>query len=100
MKREESLLTNPTKLYVMLILQESDRHGYEIISEFKRRLGKRLSPGQIYPLLKSMVKKGLVNFYEESQGKRRRRVYRLTQEGREVCEGAVEKLKELFDALR
>ena len=99
MKKEEFPLTNPTKLYTLLMLLESDMHGYEIIAEFMRRLGKKLSPGQIYPLLARMVKKGLVEFYEEYQGKRRRKVYTLTKKGREFCEGSVGKLKEMFEVL-
>ena len=74
MKKEEFPLTNPTKLYTLLMLYESDMHGYEIISEFMRRLKKKLSPGQIYPLLKVMLNKGLVDFYEEYQGKRKKKV--------------------------
>jgi len=98
MKKEEFPLTNPTKLYTMLMLMESDMHGYEIISEFKR-ISKKLSPGQIYPLLARMVKKGLVEFYEEFQGKRKRKVYTLTQQGREFAEESVSKLKEMFEVL-
>ena len=99
MKIEEPIITNPTKLFVLLMLQESDMHGYEIITEFMRRLGKKLSPGQIYPLLARMMKKGLVDFYEEYQGKRKRKIYTLTQKGKEFCEEAVNRLKELFEVL-
>jgi len=100
MKAEESLLTNPTKLYTLLLLYESNRHGYEIIEEFMRRLEKKLSPGQIYPLLKSMMKKGFVEVYDEYNGKRKKKVYRITKEGQEICKDSVEKLKGLFDALK
>ena len=99
MKTEEPIITNPTKLYVLLMLHERDMHGYDIIEEFMLRLKKVLSPGQIYPLLKSMMENGLVEFYEEFQGKRKRKVYRLTGAGKELCEDAVEKLKELFEVL-
>ena len=99
MKTEESILTNPTKLFVMLMLHESDMHGYDIISAFKERLDKKLSPGQIYPLLKAMMSKGLVDFYEEYQGKRKRKVYTLTQKGKEECKESISKLKELFGVL-
>jgi len=100
MKKEEFPLTNLTKLYTMLMLYESDKHGYEIIAEFMKRLGKKLSPGQIYPLLRSMMKKGLVDFYEEFQGKRKRKIYRLTSKGKKFCREAVSKLKEMFEVLK
>jgi DNA-binding PadR family transcriptional regulator len=100
MKTEEPIITNPTKMYVLLMLYERDMHGYDLITEFQRRLKKTLSPGQIYPLLKDMMNKGLVEFYEEYQGKRKRKVYRLTRKGRDACEEVVEKLKELFEILK
>jgi len=100
MKKEEFPLTNPTKLYVLLLLHESDKHGYEIITEFMKRLGKKLSPGQIYPLLRSMMKKDLVDFYEEYQGKRKKKIYKLTQKGKEFCEESVGRLKEMFEVLK
>lgn len=93
------MLTNPTKLYVMLLLYESDMHGYEIIIEFMKRLGKKLSPGQIYPLLKAMKKKELVDFYEEYQGKRKRKVYTLTEKGKELCKDMGKRLRDMFDVL-
>jgi len=100
MKTEEPILTNPTKLYVLLMLHESDMHGYQLIEEFKRRLGKKLSPGQIYPLLKLMMEKNLIDVYEEFQGKRKRKIYTLTKKGKDFCEEKVEKLKEMFDILK
>jgi len=100
MKTEENVLTNPTKLFVLLLLSESDMHGYEIITEFMKRIKKKLSPGQIYPLLKSMMNKGFVQVYEEYQGKRRRKIYRLSQKGKEFCEESVSKMKELFEILK
>jgi len=96
MKTEEDLITNPTKLFTLILLYERDMHGYEIMEEFMRRLDKKLSPGQIYPLLSRMLKKGLVEFYEEFQGKRKRKVYRLTEKGKEACKKAVRKLKNMF----
>lgn len=99
MKTEEDIITNPTKLFTLLLLFERDMHGYEIMEEFMRRLEKKLSPGQIYPLLARMVEKGLVEFYEEFQGKRKKKVYRLTDKGKEVCKKAVRMLKNMFYVL-
>ena len=99
MKTEEPIITNPTKLYVLLLLHESDMHGYEIIVEFMKRLEKKLSPGQIYPLLKAMMEMGLVEFYEDFQGKRKRKIYTLTREGKEFVEESIGKLKEMFKSL-
>mgnify|MGYP001595282726 CR=1 FL=1 len=54
MKTEESYMTNLTKLYILVLLHESPRHGYELMEELGKRTGKKPSAGQIYPLLKKL----------------------------------------------
>ncbi|GAB3457213.1 hypothetical protein GCM10027570_39560 [Streptomonospora sediminis] len=69
------------RLYLLKLLDESPRHGYEIISLLRDRfLGVYSpSPGTIYPRLARLEEEGLVT-HEEVDG---RKVYRLTDRGRE-----------------
>ncbi|RNL85472.1 PadR family transcriptional regulator [Halostreptopolyspora alba] len=69
------------RLYLLKLLDESPRHGYEIISLLRDRfLGVYSpSPGTIYPRLARLEEEGLVT-HEEVSG---RKVYRLTDKGRE-----------------
>lgn len=69
------------RLYLLKLLDESPRHGYEIISLLRDRfLGVYFpSPGTIYPRLARLEEEGLVT-HEEVDG---RKVYRLTDKGRE-----------------
>lgn len=69
------------RLYLLKLLDESPRHGYEIISLLRDRfLGVYSpSPGTIYPRLARLEEEGLVT-HEEVNG---RKVYRLTDAGRE-----------------
>ncbi len=83
MKTEESFLTNLTKLYVLAALFKSPKHGYELMADFKKVTGKNLSAGQIYPLLSDMQKKGFVTVSEQYEGQRKKKVYSLTEKGRE-----------------
>ncbi|TQN30536.1 PadR family transcriptional regulator [Haloactinospora alba] len=68
------------RLYLLKLLDESPRHGYEIISLLRDRfLGVYSpSPGTIYPRLARLEEEGLVT-HEEVNG---RKVYRLTDQGR------------------
>ena len=68
------------RLYLLKLLDESPRHGYEIISLLRDRfLGiYSPSPGTIYPRLARLEEEGLVT-HEEVNG---RKVYRLTDKGR------------------
>lgn len=69
------------RLYLLKLLDESPRHGYEIISLLRDRfLGVYSpSPGTIYPRLARLEEEGLVTHTEEGG----RKVYRLTDRGRE-----------------
>ncbi|WP_017596748.1 PadR family transcriptional regulator [Nocardiopsis lucentensis] len=69
------------RLYLLKLLDESPRHGYEIISLLRDRfLGVYSpSPGTIYPRLARLEEEGLVTHTEEGG----RKVYRLTDKGRQ-----------------
>jgi DNA-binding PadR family transcriptional regulator len=81
---EREYITNLTKFYTLLLLNEAPRHGYELMTELERRTGKKPSAGQIYPLLKSLKKKGLVTCETATVGDKKRKVYTLTRDGRKT----------------
>ena len=77
--------TNLTKFYTLQLLNENPRHGYEIMEELGKKLGKKPSPGQIYPLLKSFKKSGLISQRIVKTGGRKKKVYTLTENGRTIA---------------
>ena len=81
------------RLYLLKMLDESPRHGYEIISLLRDRfLGVYSpSPGTIYPRLARLEEEGLVTHTEEGG----RKVYRLTDKGREELRERESDLDEL-----
>ncbi len=95
MKVEESFLTNLMKLYVIILIQKGPKHGYEIIDELERLIGKKPSAGQIYPLLKKLQKKGYVEVI--ATGGRQKKVYRLTREGRKLFASLTGRFSDLID---
>lgn len=68
------------RLYLLKLLGESPRHGYEIISLLEDRFLGFYAPsaGTVYPRLAKLEDDGLVE-HEETEG---RKVYRLTAAGR------------------
>ena len=71
---------------VLLLLAEGPKTGYEIVKrmrEILRDVGSGVSPGTLYPLLRSLEEEGLVSSTEEPRGQRRRKVYRITGLGAE-----------------
>ena len=68
------------RLYLLKLLDESPRHGYELIQALSDRFGGTYSPsaGTIYPRLAKLEEEGLVT--KASDG--RKTVYRITDAGR------------------
>ncbi|MEM3723531.1 MAG: helix-turn-helix transcriptional regulator, partial [Candidatus Hadarchaeales archaeon] len=60
MDSEKEYVTNLTKFYTLALLAKGPKHGYELMEELEKKIGKKPSAGQIYPLLKKLENKGLI----------------------------------------
>ncbi|MEU5881897.1 helix-turn-helix transcriptional regulator [Spirillospora sp. NPDC047279] len=85
------------RLYLLKLLEESPRHGYEVIRLLQDRfLGVYSpSPGTIYPRLARLESEGLVS-HELIKGKK---VYSLTDKGRAELERRMDELAELEEEI-
>src|SRR5215470_9211956 len=75
------------ELLILALLEEDDRHGYEIGKLIETRSGGRLQfrIGSLYPVLCRLEDRGLISGrWTEKAGERRRRDYRVTPRGRAV----------------
>ena len=68
------------RLYLLKLLDESPRHGYDVIRELEDRFMGLYTPsaGTVYPRLARLEAEGLVT-HEVTEG---RKVYRITDTGR------------------
>lgn len=80
------ILSDFSQFYILLLLGEDSKHGYGLIKEFKRRTGKTLSAGTLYPFLQKLEQKDLISQEDMSVGKRPKLVYSLTVEGRKFAD--------------
>jgi len=85
------------RLYLLKLLDEAPRHGYEVIRLLQDRfLGVYApSPGTIYPRLARLEEEGLVT-HDEADGKK---VYRITDKGREEIRARIDDLAELEEEI-
>ena len=85
------------RLYLLRLLDEEPRHGYEVIRLLRDRfMGVYApSPGTIYPRLSRLEDEGLVTHDEENG----RKVYRITDAGREELRSRGAELDELEEEL-
>ena len=83
-----------TGFYILFCLQE-EMHGYNIVQKVEKMTeGEiRISPGTMYGSLGKMEKDGLIRFIREEE---KRKIYHITELGREVLELEKKRIRRLF----
>ena len=102
----DSLLPLPqAQFHILVVLTAGERHGYAVMQgvEESSKGIVRMGPASLYGSLKKLVDQGLV---EESERRptpdddQRRRYYRLTALGRQVCAAEANRLEGLVNITR
>ena len=89
MQTTEVEITGPLQAKIMRILKDEALCGVDIMDRLNLK-----SPGTIYPVLKVLRKRGLVDYRVEVLGATRKKVYSLTEAGREqIREGFLRSAK-------
>jgi len=81
----DEFISDFSRFYILTILYEGPCHGYSIISKFKKRIGKEISPSLVYPFLRQLERKGFAKHTIKPTGAKKRKVFELTKEGKELC---------------
>lgn len=90
------IVSDFSRVYILTILHEGPVHGYQIISKFKKIIGKEISPSIVYPFLKQLEEKGLVQHSLKPVGAKKKKVFELTAEGKEFSEQLFKRFSELI----
>jgi DNA-binding PadR family transcriptional regulator len=94
-------LPTPAVLHILLALADGERHGYGIKQEVERR-GEgalRLGPGTLYEAIYRLCRQGWIEEVDGS-GDERRRLYRLTAEGRRALQAELRRLEAIVAEAR
>lgn len=80
--------------YILFCLQ-TPQHGYGISQQVRKLTGGAVTigAGTMYGTLSKMEKDGLIRFYSEED---KRRLYRITELGREVLETEIKRIERLY----
>jgi DNA-binding PadR family transcriptional regulator len=82
-------------LWIIFLLQKRSMSGYEIIKEIKSSTSHwKPTTGAIYPTLHMLKKNGLIKI--EEKGKRKKKIYSLTKEGKIFFKKTSKKIIEKF----
>ncbi len=91
----DELISDFSRFYILTILYEGPAHGYRIISQFKKRVRKEISPSLVYPFLQQLEEKGLVRHSLKPIGDKIKKVFELTEDGRRLCTELFKRFAEL-----
>jgi DNA-binding PadR family transcriptional regulator len=80
-------------MIVLQYLNEESMHGYQMITKIRKGFGVYLGPSTVYPLLGLLEKKGYVTSVWNMCTVRPRKMYKLTNEGKNVLNFAENSLK-------
>jgi PadR family transcriptional regulator PadR len=96
---QREFLLSLWKVHILHHAGEAPIHGQWMLTELRRH-GYELSPGTLYPLLDRMKRLGWLQVRQDPDGGRRaRKDYRLTAEGRAVLALVRRQLEELHDEI-
>ncbi len=86
--------------YILLCLAEGPNHGYGIMQRAETLSGKEviIGSGTMYGATGNMIKKGWIQeIMSDKPGEERRRLYILTDAGRETLNAETQRLKRMLD---
>ena len=79
-------------LIILQFLSTEPMHGYQVITKIRKSFGVYFGPSTIYPLLGTLEKKGYVKSEWNMNFERPRKIYSLTQTGKNMLSFTEESL--------
>ena len=91
----EIKITNMAKFCTVYLLANGPKHGYELMKELEEKLGRKISASNVYPFLEVLIKNKLIKI--QKTGKREKKVYVLTNEGKKFTKNMFSRFGDLID---
>ena len=88
-------ITNMVKFCSLYLLASGPKHGYDLMKELEEKLGRKISASNIYPFLDILIKNRLIKV--QKTGKREKKTYVLTQEGKKFTRSIFNRFGDLID---
>lgn len=98
MKKSEPM--SESYYYILLCLAKGPNHGYGIMQMTEALSGGDVSigSGTMYGATGNMMKKGWIQeIFSNEPGQERRRLYQLTEAGRETLRGEIARLRRMLE---
>lgn len=102
MKVNKELLKGSTVILILSLLERKSMYGYEMIKDLEKKSNGVFSfkEGTLYPILHSLEANNLIEAYwNESEGARKRKYYRITEAGKKEAEERQQEWKVFTEAM-
>ena len=102
MSHDRELRKGSAEVLILALLEDRDRHGYEIAKLIDKRSDGALKfhVASLYPTLYRLERRGLIQGkWVERAGTRRRRFYHITADGQKMLDSQRRSWNALFTAL-
>lgn len=99
----KELLKGTAKTLVLQLLSEREMHGYELLTKMREKSKNliEITEGTLYPLLHTLEADGLLTAsWEKSAGKRKRKIYAITPEGKKSLKVRSKELMEFVSVIQ
>jgi PadR family transcriptional regulator PadR len=98
---EQSMKKGHISTLILLALEKGPSHGYNLMQIITDGTYGIWNPtaSSLYPHLSSLTEKGLIEYTTEADGKRERKVYEITEKGRETLKEIIERQQNMRRAL-
>jgi len=93
-KIKELKINTLTKLFILLLIYDGPKYGYEIMKNLREILPFNINPEQVYPFLKALRDRKLAKI--SMLGKRDKKIYELTDKGRKTVEMLLNRFSNLI----
>mgnify|MGYP001585299708 CR=1 FL=1 len=88
-------INNLIKFYILFLLVKKSTYGYEIITELREKLDRKISANQVYPFLNLLKRNKLLIIKQKDE--REKKIYTLTKKGRIFAIETINRFGELIE---
>lgn len=93
----EIKVTNLIKLYIVIMLNKSPKHGYEMIKDLKSCFGREISAAHVYPFLK-LLERNKIIVHKKVEAREKKR-YFITKKGGAFTRDLLSKFNDILDSM-
>ncbi len=90
----QRITKNLLDIQILRLINMEPMWGYKIKKQIEATTGIKLRHGALYPLLNRIEREGFLTSQKQKQGKRAKKLYKLTQKGKQYIETYLEILKD------